>query len=144
KPRNELGLLLTQSGDEAGAIAELEAARAHDPFNAETGNYLALLLELRGYDTLETEHFLIQFDEALDPLSAEMLAEYLDAMQEDVARIYRWKPPEKTRIQIFPTHDRFSVRVAGDPFVGTVAACTGPVIAMVTPRDDAETLGAYD
>lgn len=144
KPRNALGLLLTQSGDEAGAVRELQAAREYDPFNAETSNYLALLNELVDYDQLPTEHFLIQFDEARDPLAAELFAEYLDEMKEDVSRIYRWSPAEKTRIQIFPTHDRFSVRVAGDPFVGTVGACTGPVIAMVTPRDHAETLGAYD
>jgi hypothetical protein len=144
RPRNTLGLLLTQSGDEAGAIAELTEARKHDNFNAQTSNYLALLTELADYDQLPTEHFLIQFDQELDPISAELFAEYLDEMKEDVARIYRWSPQEKTRIQIFPTHDRFSVRVAGDPFVGTVGACTGPVIAMVTPRDHRETLGAYD
>ena len=144
RPRNTLGLLLTQSGDETGAIAELEKAREYDPFNAQTSNYLTLLTELAEYDQLPTEHFLIQFDKELDPISAELFAEYLDGMKEDVARIYRWSPEEKTRIQIFPTHDRFSVRVAGDPFVGTVGACTGPVIAMVTPRDHRETLGAFD
>lgn len=144
RPRNELGLLLTQSGDEIGAMHELRLAREHDPFNAQTSNYLTLLEELAGYDQLETEHFLIQFDRKQDPISAELFAEYLDEMKEDVARIYGWSPQEKTRIQIFPTHDRFSVRVAGDPFVGTVGACTGPVIAMVTPRDDDETLGAFD
>ena len=144
RPRNSLGLLLTQSGDEDGAIRELAVAREFDPFNAETSNYLTLLEELADYDELETEHFVIQYDKELDPLTAELLAEYLDAMQEDVARIYRWAPAEKTRIQVFPTHDRFSVRVAGDPFVGTVAACTGPVIAMVTPRDGNDALGQYD
>ena len=143
-PRNTLGLLLTQSGDEEGAIRELAAAREFDPFNAQTSNYLQLLQELANYDELVTDHFVIQYDKAQDPLTAELLAEYLDEMQEDVARIYRWAPEEKTRIQVFPTHDRFSVRVAGDPFVGTVAACTGPVIAMVTPRDGREALGQYD
>ncbi len=49
-----------------------------------------------------------------------------------------------TQIQLFPTHDRFSVRVAGDPYVGTVGACTGPVIALVAPRDDGDTLGSFD
>ncbi len=45
---------------------------------------------------------------------------------------------------MFPTHDRFSVRVAGDPYVGTVGASTGPVIALVTPREGRGTLGTYD
>ena len=144
RPRNELGFLLTQSGDEPAAIEELAAAREYDPFNPSAANYLDLLRELQDYDRLETEHFTILFDKEQDPITAELLAEYLDEMGRDVGEIYRWHPPEKTRIQVFPTHDRFSVRVAGDPYVGTVGACTGPVIALVTPRDGGETLGVFD
>lgn len=144
QPRNELGLLLTQSGQEAESIEVLREARQLDPFNVETLNFLTLLEELATYDELETERFVIQYDESKDPLVAEVLAESLDVMGKDVERIYGWSPAEKTRIQVFPTHDRFSVRVAGDPYVGTVGACTGPVIAMVTPRDGAETMGSYD
>ena len=143
-PRNALGLLLTQSGDEAGAIGVLTAAREYDPFNPESANYLDLLRELKGYDTIETADFVIEYDRASDPLTAELLAEYLDAMGQDVERIYRWKPPVKTRIEVFPTHDRFSVRVGGEPYIDTVAACTGSVIAMVTPRDGGEALGPFD
>ena len=144
RPRNELGLLLTQSGDELGAIKELTLAREYDPFNAESANYLDLLTELQGYDKVETRDFVIEYDKAKDPLTAELLAEYLDDMGEDVGRIYGWNPPEKTRIEVFPTHDRFSVRIAGDPYVGTVGACTGPVIAMVMPLDSGDTLGTFD
>lgn len=144
QPRNDLGLLLTQSGQEAESIQVLREARELDPFNIETLNFLTLLEELATYDELETQRFVIQFDESQDPLVAEVLAESLDAMGKEVEEIYGWTPPEKTRIQVFPTHDRFSVRVAGDPYVGTVGACTGPVIAMVTPRDGAETMGSYD
>ena len=143
-PRDALGLLLTQSGDEAGAIAVLEAAREYDPFAPESANYLDLLRELQGYARIETKDFIIEYDEAKDPLTAELLAEYLDGMGEDVARIYGWTPPEKTRIEVFPTHDRFSVRIGGEPYVDTVAACTGSVIAMVTPRDGGDALGPFD
>jgi tetratricopeptide (TPR) repeat protein len=40
----------------------------------------------------------------------------------------------KTYIEVFPTHDAFSVRTTGSPWIGTVGASTGRVIALVSPR----------
>ena len=149
QPRNELGLLYTQSGEEQAAIVTLREAIRLDPFNAETRNYLGLLEELSTYASLPSEHFVFRHDDdgttaAADGLTNELMADWLDPMHEDLAEIYGWAPEKPTEIQLFPTHDRFSVRIAGDPYVGTVGACTGPIIAMVAPRKEGETLGAYD
>ena len=144
--RNELGELLVQAGREAEATAELSVAVGLDPFAAGTANYLGLLGELANYDRLNTEHFIVRHDHEhpLDGLAGELMATWLDGMHEDVSGRYGWEPEQPTDIQIFPTHDRFSVRVAGDPYVGTVGACTGPVIALVAPHDGGQTLGAFD
>ncbi|MEL7238042.1 MAG: tetratricopeptide repeat protein, partial [Planctomycetota bacterium] len=145
--RNELGATLTQAGREAAAVAALELAVAYDPFNASSLNYLKLLEDMAGYSRIDTEHFAVRWDPDHDPadaVAAEMWAEWLDEMHEDVVRLYEWTPDQPTQIQMFPTHDRFSVRVAGDPYVGTVGACTGPVIAMVVPKGGDEALGPYD
>ena len=144
RPRNELALLYTQSGREADAEAAAAAAFALDPFNRSTLNYLRLLREMNGYARIDTPEFVVRYEADADPLAAELMADTLGPMGADVQRIYGWSPPAPTEIQVFPTHDRFSVRVAGDPYVGTVGACTGPVIALVSPRDGEETLGAYD
>jgi tetratricopeptide (TPR) repeat protein len=58
-PRNGLGLLHTQSGDEDAARAVLEAARGLDPFNARTTNYLRLLDDMSTYAKVETPHFIV-------------------------------------------------------------------------------------
>ncbi len=144
RPRNELALLYTQSGREADAAAAAEAAFALDPFNRNTLNYLRLLREMNAYARIDTPEFLVRYEADADPLAAELMADTLGPMGADVQRIYDWRPESPTEIQIFPTHDRFSVRVAGDPYIGTVGACTGPVIALVAPRDGEETLGTYD
>ena len=48
----------------------------------------------------------------------------------------------KTFIEVFPTHDAFSVRTTGSPWIGTVGASTGRVIALVSPRNGQEHAGA--
>jgi tetratricopeptide (TPR) repeat protein len=51
----------------------------------------------------------------------------------------------KTYIEVFPTHDAFSVRTTGSPWIGTVGASTGRVIALVSPRNEGGgTMGSYN
>src|SRR4029078_2592709 len=54
------------------------------------------------------------------------------------------EPPHKTMIEVFPTHDAFSVRTTGSPWIGTVGASTGRVIAMVAPRKGEVTMGPFN
>ncbi|HLL90710.1 MAG TPA: tetratricopeptide repeat protein, partial [Tepidisphaeraceae bacterium] len=144
EPRNGLGLLYTQSGDEDDARRELEAARTLDPFNVATTNYLRLLDQMAGYARKETEHFVIVYDPAADPIIAEYFAEYLESIYKDVTGNYRHEPGVKTIIEVFPTHDMFSVRTTGSPWIGTVGASTGRVIALVAPRAGERTMGPFN
>lgn len=143
-PRNGLGLLYTQSGDENEARATLDAAHALDPFNLRSTNYLRLLDTMAGYSRHETEHFVILYDPTLDPIIAEPMAEYLEKIHADVSRSFNAEPPAKTLIEVFPTHDAFSVRTTGSPWIGTVGASTGRVIALVSPRRGQATMGTYN
>ncbi|RJP39762.1 MAG: hypothetical protein C4547_03225 [Phycisphaerales bacterium] len=46
---------------------------------------------------------------------------------------------------MFPTHKQFGVRITGKPWIHTVGACTGRVIALDSPRrDPALELGPYN
>jgi hypothetical protein len=49
-------------------------------------------------------------------------------------------------IEVMPDHERFAVRITGMPFVHTIAACTGPVIAMEVPREGppSKHMGLFD
>lgn len=142
--RNGLGLLYTQSGDEDDAKATLDAARILDPFNLRTTNYLRLLDDLQKFARKETEHFVLMYDEKLDPMIPEYFTEYLESIHAEVCKNYAKEPPVKTYIEVFPTHDAFSVRTTGSPWIGTVGASTGRVIAMVAPRKGEVTMGAFN
>jgi tetratricopeptide (TPR) repeat protein len=142
--RNGLGLLLTQSGDEENAKSVLDAAYAIDPFNFRTTNYLILLDKLARMDRKETEHFVLMYDAQNDPLIAEYFSDYLESIHKDVTGHFKHEPAVKTYIEVFPSHDAFSARITGSPWIGTVGASTGRVIALCTPRKGENTMGAYN
>jgi tetratricopeptide (TPR) repeat protein len=142
--RNGLGLLYTQSGDEDEARVTLDAAHALDPFNYSTTNYLRLLDGLAKFARKETDHFIVMYDAKLDPMVPEYFGDYLESIYKQVCGEYRCEPPVKTYIEVFPTHDAFSVRTTGSPWIGTVGASTGRVIALVAPRKGRATMGPFN
>lgn len=133
-PRIELAMLEMQSGRDALALAALEEAAALDPFNRRAANALALLRELAGYRRIRTEFFEIRHREGIDAVVAEMMPPLLDEMHREVAARFRHEPMPPTVIELLPDHQTFAVRITGMPWIHTVAACTGPVIAMEVPR----------
>jgi hypothetical protein len=84
------------------------------------------------------------YDEKIDPIIPEYFAEYLESIHEQVSKTYGAEPPVKTYIEVFPTHDAFSVRTTGSPWIGTVGASTGRVIALVSPRKGEVTMGPFN
>ncbi len=132
QPRTELALMLTQAGDEM------------NPYSMRTVNYLRLLDEMEQFERLETDHFIILYEEDTDPILPELFADYLESIHPEMVEIFDHEPAVKTQIQLMPRHDMFSVRTTGSPWIGTVGACTGPVIAMVVPRDAPQTFGTFN
>jgi hypothetical protein len=122
----------------------LEAAYSLDPFNFRTTNYIILLEKLAKMARRESDHFIVFYDEEKDPLIAEYLNEYLEGIHADVSAAFKHEPKVKTFIEVFPTHDAFSVRTTGSPWIGTVGASTGRVIALVTPRKGEKTMGPFN
>ncbi|MBC8105272.1 MAG: hypothetical protein H7Z14_01685 [Anaerolineae bacterium] len=144
EPRNSLGLLYTQSGDEDLAQATLDAAHNLDPYNLRTTNYLRLLEDLAKFARKETAHFIVMYDSKEDPVIPEYFSDYLESIHAAVAADYKTTPAQKTMIEVFPTHDAFSVRTTGSPWIGTVGASTGRVIALVSPRKGEATFGPFN
>lgn len=144
-PRNGLGLLYTQSGNEKNARTVLTAAHAIDPFNLKTTNYLRLLDDLDKLARKESAHFVIRYDAQQDAILADYLSDYMESIYPVVCGTFQQPLGVKTTIEVFPTHAEFSVRTTGMPGIDTVAACTGPVIAMVSPRgQEPQTLGTFN
>jgi cellulose synthase operon protein C len=140
--RGRLGMILMRLGEEAEAQRLLEVSFADDPFNVRVKNMLEVLEVLQDYAVLETDHFVLRYDREQNEILAEFAARYLEEQiyPEIVARL-GYEPPDKSLIQIFSRarnssgHAWFSARMVGLPFIGTVAACAGRVVAIASPTE---------
>jgi cellulose synthase operon protein C len=140
--RGRLGLILMRLGEEAEAQQMLEAAFADDPFNVRVKNMLEVLDVLQDYATLETDHFVLRYDRDENEVLAKFAARYLEQqIYPEVVERLGYQPREKTLIQIFSRarnssgHAWFSARMVGLPFLGTVGACAGRVVAIASPTE---------
>jgi cellulose synthase operon protein C len=153
QPLIELGLVLVQAGlDDGpnGARAVLSQATALDPFNVRADNSLKLLKSFDAFKTIAVADgkIIIRHKPGLD---ARVAQEMVPVLQEIHARItatdpasLKHEPARPTMIELMPDHASFAVRIAGMPRIHTIAASTGPVIAMESPRDGKGHSGTYD
>ncbi|MCH2149326.1 MAG: hypothetical protein MK095_07820, partial [Phycisphaerales bacterium] len=130
----EQGLMRWQAGQDSRAMASMTRAVELDPFNLRAANSLALLRSLEQYEVLETPHFIIRWAPGIDEALVRDMPEQLETMHELLAERLGWSPAERTTVELYPDHASFAVRVVGMPDIHTVAACTGPVIALEVPR----------
>jgi hypothetical protein len=141
-------LLYTQSGDEDLARGVLEEARKLDEYNLATTNYLRLLDDMAGFVRKESKHFIVTYDSTTDPILGDYFNDYMESIHDQVCSEYKHDPTfggredKKTIIEIFPSHDAFSVRTTGSPWIPTVGASTGRVIALASPAD--KQMGTYN
>ncbi|MDG2291749.1 MAG: hypothetical protein P8L37_03750 [Phycisphaerales bacterium] len=142
----EQGLMRWQAGQDSRAMASMARAVELDPFNLRAANSLALLQSLEQYEVLETPHFIIRWSPGIDEALVRDMPEQLEAMHDLLEERLGWSPAERTTVELYPDHESFAVRVVGMPDIHTVAACTGPVIAMEVPRAalGSRHLGGYD
>ncbi|HVU87255.1 MAG TPA: tetratricopeptide repeat protein [Pirellulales bacterium] len=138
----DLGVVLMRLGEEIEAKQQLDAAFAADPFNVRVNNMLKVLEVLEGYAVLETEHFILRFDRGRDEILARYAARYLeDEVYPELCRTFQFEPTEKSQFEIFNRarntngHGWFSARMIGLPFVHTVGACAGKIVALASPND---------
>jgi tetratricopeptide (TPR) repeat protein len=142
RARGELGLMYMRLGQEAEAAKLLNESFDIDPFNVRVSNMLKVLEVLSNYATLETEHFIIRFDRAKDEVLARQAAKYLEAEVYPVlCQQFGFEPQGKSLFEIFSRarntsgHGWFSARMVGLPYIGTVGACAGKMVALASPND---------
>ncbi len=147
-PVVELGLSELQAGRNAESLAALEKAMELDPLNRRGGNSLALLRDMAKFTSVESEHFIVRCTPGLDQVVA---GEMLDPLEGIYKRVtgsgtggIDHAPKGKTVVELYPDHRSFGVRITGMPELHTIAAATGPVIAMEAPREGAGHMGAFD
>ncbi len=143
-PLIELGLLEMQSGRDERALSALRRVAELDPFNKRCANSLRLSEELLTYETVESEHFIVRYQPGVDAVMAREMLAPLERNHALVAEAFQHEPARKTLIDLMPNHRWFSVRITGMPAIHTIAASTGPVIAMEAPRIGPNHHGEYD
>ena len=142
-PRTELGLMYMQWGEETKARQVLTDAWRLDEFDARTHRTLDLLDKLSAFARHETEHFVIKYDAESDALLPRYFADYLEGLHQELCEEYDWRLTDKTIVEFFPTQRMFAVRITGKPWIHTVGACTGRVIALASPRPSPQLHGPY-
>jgi Tfp pilus assembly protein PilF len=145
-PVAELGLLEMQSGRDERALAALRRAVELDPFDERARFSLRLMEMLAGWTRFEGAHFIVRCRPGEDEVVAAMMPAALDAMHAEVCAWLGHEPAQRTMIELHPDHRSFAVRITGMPWIHTIAASTGPVIALEAPREGApeKHLGRFD
>jgi tetratricopeptide (TPR) repeat protein len=140
-PHAGLGMLYMRLGNEVEGEKLLNEAFEIDPFNLRVTNTLAVLDVLAGYAVIETDHFVLKFDRGQDEILARFAARYLeDEVYPELTRQFGFEPEGKSLFEIFNKakntngHGWFSARMVGLPYIGTVGACAGKMVAMASPN----------
>ncbi len=146
EPHIDLGMNQMQDARDVEARVSLERAVELDPYHKRAAFSLFLLEELDEFETIESEHFILRYRDGVDEVVALGMLGPLEAMHEDLAMRFRHEPDRKTVIELMPDHQFFGVRITGMPAIHTIAACTGPLIAIEVPREGPPTkhLGLFD
>ena len=66
--------------------------------------------------------------------SGRYMSRYLESIYPTLTTRFGYAPPGRSKIEILKNHQWFSGRTIGLPFVPTVGACTGRVVALASPR----------
>jgi tetratricopeptide (TPR) repeat protein len=129
-----LGMLYMQVGRETEAKSLFDAAFAADPFNVRADNMMRVLTHMAAYNSIDSPHFSVVLDPSQDELLGRYMSRYLESIYPGLTARFGYAPPGRTKIEILKNHQWFSGRTIGLPFVPTVGACTGRVVALASPR----------
>jgi cellulose synthase operon protein C len=137
----DLGLILVHLAREDEARQWLDRGLKRDPSNLRGRNMQEVLRTLDSYQTIQADGIRIRFDPMLGQRWAELVLEEVRTQTwPKITKLMGHTPPDGVLIEIFHRKDGvsghawFSARMTALPFVDTVAACTGSVVACVAPE----------
>ncbi len=139
EPKSDLAMLHFQAGRMEEARKLLDDAFRADPYHVRISNMRKVLRVLDDYATVSTPHFVLRADSQLDSVLSKYMAEELERVYADVTTEYGFEPPQRTQIEIYNKarglagHQWFSARMVGLPWLQTIGASTGLIIALTSP-----------
>lgn len=139
EPKTSLGMLYMQIGrtDEARGI--LDEAFEADPYHVRVSNMRKVIKLLDDYEVIATDHFVLRLDSKADRLLGRYMAEYLEKEYPVLVKKFGFEPPQRTQFEIYhnakglSAHQWFSARMVGLPWVQTIGASTGVIVALASP-----------
>ncbi|MDA0283937.1 MAG: tetratricopeptide repeat protein, partial [Planctomycetota bacterium] len=139
EPKTSLGMLYMQTGRSDQAKPLLDEAFQADPYHVRVSNMRKVLGVLSTYETITTEHFVIRVDSQADRILGEYMAEYLEEVYDELVDLYGYEPPQRSSFEIYnnakglSAHQWFSARMVGLPWIQTIGASTGMMVALASP-----------
>lgn len=139
QPKTSLGMLYMQTGRSDQAKQLLDEAFKADPYHVRVSNMRKVLGVLSSYETITTDHFVIRVDSQEDKILGEYMAEYLEEVYPELVELYGYEPPQRSVFEIYnnakglSAHQWFSARMVGLPWIQTIGASTGMMVALASP-----------
>ena len=139
RPKIALGILYMQMGKTDLAQQILDEAFKSDPYHVRVSNMRKVLGVLESYGAIVTDHFIIRYDSKADFILGQYMADYLENIYPELVEQFRYTPPGKTQFEIYHdakglgAHQWFSARMIGLPWIQTIGASTGAVVALTSP-----------
>jgi len=138
-PKSALGMLYMRMGKITEGHKLLDQAFDADPYHLRVSNMRKVVKLLESYDAITTEHFVIRVDSQADMILGRYMAEFLEAEYPALVQQFGYEPPVRTQFEIYnkakglSAHQWFSARMVGLPWVQTIGASTGMIVALASP-----------
>jgi len=128
-----LGINALRTGEIQRGRTALDQSFKLDPFDPWTKNTLDLLDTFKDYEEVRTPRFIVMIEKK----DAALLEPYVEALAEQaydsLAARYGHRPEPPIRIEIYRSHEDFSVRTVGLMGLGALGVSFGRVVAMDSP-----------
>jgi tetratricopeptide (TPR) repeat protein len=128
-----LGINAMRTGEMERGRAALDSSFKIDPYDPWSKNTLDLLDTFKDYVEVRTPRFIVMIERK----DADLLQPYVEALAEaaydSLAARYGHRPEPPVRIEIYRSHQDFSVRTVGLSGLGALGVSFGRVVAMDSP-----------
>ena len=128
-----LGINAMRTGEIERGRTALDQSFKLDPYDPWSKNTLDLLDTFKDYVEVKTPRFIVMVERK----DAEVLAPYVESLAEQaydsLAARYGYRAEAPIRIEIYRSHEDFSVRTVGLSGLGALGVSFGRVIAMDSP-----------
>ncbi len=117
----------------------LDEALRKDPYHVRASNMRKVIDVLDTYPPVSTDHFVVRYDSQADAVLGRMVAAFLEREYPGLIAKYGYEPAARTQFEIYHKakgrsgHEWFSTRMIGLPWIQTIGASTGMMVALSSP-----------